>query len=194
MSQSPHQTPQRPSGRPVSIDPEVVARRALELFAARGYDAVSMGEIAVETGIARKSLYRYFESKPALVWGGLLDAVDVSGSMLQTAALEDSAILEGLMAASAAVVASLPDLEVTRGRLRLIANHPELMAHAPSMLESQRRRVHEYFLASGMEAERAHYLSIAHASVSFAAWLRWSRGDQPSPLPFLRGALEVLRF
>ena len=40
--------------------------QALELFAARGYDAVSVGEIAKAVGIKAPSLYNHFPSKQAI--------------------------------------------------------------------------------------------------------------------------------
>lgn len=40
--------------------------QALELFAARGYDAVSVGEIAEAAGIKAPSLYNHFPSKQAI--------------------------------------------------------------------------------------------------------------------------------
>ena len=40
--------------------------QALELFAARGYDAVSVGEIAKAAGIKAPSLYNHFPSKQAI--------------------------------------------------------------------------------------------------------------------------------
>ena len=40
--------------------------QALELFAARGYDAVSVGEIAEAVGIKAPSLYNHFPSKQAI--------------------------------------------------------------------------------------------------------------------------------
>lgn len=39
---------------------------ALELFAARGYDAVSVGEIAAAVGIKAPSLYNHYRSKQAI--------------------------------------------------------------------------------------------------------------------------------
>ena len=45
---------------------EKILDKALELFAARGYDAVSVGEIAVAVGIKAPSLYNYFPGKQAI--------------------------------------------------------------------------------------------------------------------------------
>lgn len=46
---------------------EAILRTALELIAERGYEAVSMREIARETGLPIASLYLYFPTKLAIV-------------------------------------------------------------------------------------------------------------------------------
>lgn len=43
-----------------------ILEKALELFSARGYDAVSVGEIAKAVGIKAPSLYNHFPSKQAI--------------------------------------------------------------------------------------------------------------------------------
>lgn len=43
-----------------------ILEKALELFSAQGYDAVSVGEIAKATGIKAPSLYNHFASKQAI--------------------------------------------------------------------------------------------------------------------------------
>ena len=40
--------------------------KALELFSARGYDCVSVGQIAAAVGIKAPSLYNHFPSKQAV--------------------------------------------------------------------------------------------------------------------------------
>ncbi len=66
-------------GRPAAIDAQDLARVAIGLFAERGYDAVSMADIAEAAGVGRRSLFRYFPSKADLVWGG----ADVVGAELE---------------------------------------------------------------------------------------------------------------
>lgn len=194
MPEHPDSPAPRTAGRPPTIDPEGVAASALLLFSDRGYEAISMEEIAASVGIGRKSLYRYFPSKAALVWGGLDEAADASRR-----ALEDLAgrgvtdVLQLLGAASAAAATSLPDLAVTRGRLRLIANHPELGAQAYSRLDGQRRDIAGYLCAAGMDEDDAYYLSIAYSATLFAGWISWARGESEEPLPYLMRAIRVLR-
>ena len=43
-----------------------ILRKALELFSARGYDAVSVGELAKAAGIKAPSLYNHFPGKQAI--------------------------------------------------------------------------------------------------------------------------------
>ena len=43
-----------------------IIEKALELFSTRGYDAVSVGEIAKSVGIKAPSLYNHFPSKQAI--------------------------------------------------------------------------------------------------------------------------------
>src|SRR6202453_1692570 len=59
---------------------------AIDLFAARGFDEVSVDDVAQAAGIARRTLFRYYASKNAIPWGDfdahlqhlrdLLDRVD----------------------------------------------------------------------------------------------------------------------
>lgn len=43
-----------------------IIEKALELFSERGYDAVSVGEIAAAVGIKAPSLYNHYKSKQAI--------------------------------------------------------------------------------------------------------------------------------
>jgi AcrR family transcriptional regulator len=140
----------RSTGRPVTIDPDAIAAIALRLFAERGYEQTSMEDIAREAGIGRKSLYRYFSSKADLIWGGMEPVIEASGRVLDEARelrAPGGDILAGLRTAAVAGVAVIPDLSVTRGRLRLIAEHPELASRSYGSLAPQREGVRLYLAA-----------------------------------------------
>lgn len=186
----------RSTGRPVTIDPDAVAAVALRLFAERGYEQTSMEDIAREAGIGRKSLYRYFSSKAELVWGGMEPVVEASGRVLgsaRVAGLADGGILARLRDAAVAGVAVLPDLAVTRGRLRLIAEHPELASRSYASLAPQRERTRAYLVSAGVPEDVAGYLCAALIGATFEAWMQWAAGTDPDPVPYLVAAVGVLR-
>lgn len=89
---------------------EAILAVALELIAARGYEAVSMREIAREAGLPIASLYLYFPTKLAIVqevWQRYTGSV---GERLQA----DLALLDGApdSAAAGALIERLIDLMV----------------------------------------------------------------------------------
>ena len=46
-----------------------IADVAIDLFSAHGFDAVSVDDVAEAAGIARRTLFRYYASKNAILWG-----------------------------------------------------------------------------------------------------------------------------
>ena len=73
-------------GRRRTTTPDHITDVAIELFTARGFAEVSVDDVAHAAGIARRTLFRYYASKNAILWGdfaahlahlqGLLDNVD----------------------------------------------------------------------------------------------------------------------
>lgn len=56
-------------GRRRSTTPDHISNVAIDLFSARGFDEVSVDDVAEASGIARRTLFRYYPSKNALPWG-----------------------------------------------------------------------------------------------------------------------------
>jgi mycofactocin system transcriptional regulator len=73
-------------GRRRTTTPDHITDVAIDLFTARGFAEVSVYDVAHAAGIARRTLFRYYASKNAILWGdfdahlahlqGLLDNVD----------------------------------------------------------------------------------------------------------------------
>lgn len=186
----------RSLGRPVSIDPDAVAAHALKIFAERGYEQTSMEDIARESGVGRKTLYRHFANKAELVWGGMAPVIETSTPLLSeppAPGMSGDEILVGLRDALLAGAKALPDLAITRARLRLISEHPELRSRSYEFLGAQRERTRSYLTARGVTETTARYLCAALIGASFEAWLQWAAGEEPTPDHHLQAALAVLR-
>ena len=95
-------SPERKSFRATQFEvrEEAILDATNRLLAQRGYDLMSMDEIAAEVGIAKGSLYKHFESKERL------------------AAAVMTRLLERTRAALAAMPATLPAIDRLRGLLR----------------------------------------------------------------------------
>lgn len=129
-------TSDRPTGRPRTIDPDAVSLVALRLFDEQGFDTVSMDDVAAAAGISRRSLFRLFPSKAALVWGGLDEfATRFTDALRARPADEPSSVA---LRAAYRVGASFPDetVEVTRHRLRVIRGNPSLQRGGDATITS----------------------------------------------------------
>lgn len=99
-----------------------VERAALELFAAKGIDGVSIGEIAAAAGVSQGALYQHYPGKGELAWSLF------STGYLRTAAELDELCAgnPGFTARIAAMVAhfcALYDRDPALFRFLLIAQH-----------------------------------------------------------------------
>lgn len=179
-------------GRPVEIDPGRLERVAIGLFEQRGYDAVSAAEIAEEAGVSRRSLFRYFPTKADLVWGGLSEATDLLSLVLskQSDPEDPRAAVRSALAVTADV---LPDLPLTRRRMRLIATHPELIGSSTGQLREQSVIILSYLLDHEVDDLEARVLGDALAMSAFNGYLYWAtHTDDARPRTSVERALEIL--
>lgn len=174
-----------PRYRAPAVVPAALAQVAVELFAARGYDAVSMSEIAIAAGVSRRALFNHFPSKAELVWvsfepfmhhlDAALEATDPGVPLLT--AVQD-ALLESFDSLGVG-------LESLRTRLQIVANHPELQVHGASQMAEIRARL-QRFVGSrvGAPPDQLELLAIAQALLSvateaFQQWASSSTDERP---------------
>jgi AcrR family transcriptional regulator len=183
----------RRRGRPTDVDPERVALLALRHFDEHGYEQTTMDDIAALAGIGRRTLFRYFPSKPALVWGGIEPVVERMHAVLDRAA-DDEPVREVLARAVTESLDLSPEAEeATRRRLRLMGTHPALVGFGLTMLGSNRELLLE-FLARRLTIDRAglraQVLADALSSANFSALIWWARNDDGRPAPIVVAAMD----
>ena len=180
-------------GRPIATDRAAVARTALALFEERGYDSVSMADIAEAAGVGRRSLFRHARSKADLVWDGAGPAADEMGRRLRCAPAGVPMLVAYREAFVGAMESAAVDLVATRSRLRLIVRHAELRAAAPQQLAEIAE------VLSGFVEDRRPELGgtvglqvVAEAlgAASFAALRWWATAPDERGEPSLREAVE----
>lgn len=188
-------TNDRPTGRPRTIDPDAVSLVALRLFDEQGFDAVSMDDVAAAAGASRRSLFRLFPNKAALVWGGLDEfAARFREALRSRPADEPSAVA---LRAAYRIGATFPDdaIEVTRHRLRVIRANPSLehvgAATVTALTDEILRFVAERDGATADDlavAVRAHTLAAAAS----AALTWWALHGDGRPEDVVERALALL--
>ena len=102
---------------------------ALELFTRRGFDAVTVDDLAAAGGVGRRTFFRYFPTKLDVVLGELDDLLAALVATLRTVPSADpvTACREAFLQVNAYADGDVP---VLRRRLRLIETVPEVSARA----------------------------------------------------------------
>jgi AcrR family transcriptional regulator len=150
-----------------------IAAAALELFAERGYDAVTVAEVAAAARVGERTLYRYFADKEDLLF-----AEDADWRAALQAAIDQqpagAAPFTVLRRASATVTRALEERrEEVRRRGEVIANAPALSAR-----ERAKHAAWEEVLAKGLRergaaADEARLLGRIAVACYDEALTRW---------------------
>lgn len=107
-----------------------IERAATELFAARGIDGVSIGEIAGRAGVSQGALYRHHPSKEDLAWALFSTAYLRTGAELDEIRVRQLGF-DGRIGAMAAHFCALYDRDPALFRFMLIAQHDLLPRICP---------------------------------------------------------------
>ncbi|PZE64464.1 TetR family transcriptional regulator [Curtobacterium sp. MCPF17_018] len=188
-------TNDRPTGRPRTIDPDAVSLVALRLFDEQGFDAVSMEDVAAAAGVSRRSLFRLFPNKAALVWGGLDEfAARFREALRSRPANEPSAVA---LRAAYRIGATFPDdaVEVTRHRLRVIRANPSLEHVGAATVTALTDEILRYVAErDGVTADDLAVAVRAHtlAAAASAALTWWALHGDGRPEDVVERALALL--
>ena len=175
--------PEATRGRPASTSRQDVARAALDLFARQGYDATTVDEIAAAVGISRRTFFRYYESKPDVVWGEFdAELVRLRDRLAEARASEPmmDVLRRSVIATNRFGAGELDELRI---RMVLISTVPTLVAHSAVRYEEWCDVV-ATFAASrlggapdDLAPQTVARASLGAAMAAFASWARDDRGD-----------------
>ena len=182
-------------GRRRSTTPAHITDVALELFTARGFTDVSVDDVAHAAGIARRTLFRYYASKNAILWGDfdahlghlqeLLDNVDpriATGEALRAALLAFN---------------TFDECETVRHRqrMRIILETAELQAYSMTMYAGW-REVMAGFVAARLGVKTSDPLPRTVAwtmlGVALSAYEQWLSDESVTLPDALGNAFDVV--
>lgn len=149
---------------------------AFALFAAHGFDATTVDEIAAAAGIGRRTFFRYFPSKNDIPWGSFEDELERMRVRLKACPPEVplmDAIRVALIDFNRVAPAQVP---LHRRRMELILRVPTLLAHSTLRFTAWREVVAEFVAErTGRRPDGLAPQAIAHAvlGVSVAAYEHW---------------------
>jgi mycofactocin system transcriptional regulator len=164
-------------GRPVATSHAQIEAAAFRLFAERGFEAVTMADIAAEVGVGRRTLFRYFESKNDIPWGQFDRTLDGFRAIL-AATPDDVPLAEAVQRAVLAFNEYPTDAyPCHRDRMRLILETPALQAHSVLRYAEWRSVISEYvaartgWLPTDTLPRTVGSVSLALAISAYEGWL-----------------------
>jgi mycofactocin system transcriptional regulator len=149
---------------------------AFTLFAARGFDATTVDEIASAAGIGRRTFFRYFPSKNDVPWGAFEDELERMRVRLK-ACPSEVPLMDAIRIALIDFNRVAPEqVPLHRRRMELILRVPTLLAHSTLRFTAWRAVVAEFVAErTGRRPDDLAPQAIAHAvlGVSVAAYEHW---------------------
>src|SRR5262249_59132159 len=134
----------RRRGRPPGTSRRALELIALRLFTARGFEETTVDRIAAEAGVSRRAFFRYFDSKPDVLWGAFDTEVATIRALLDEVP-DDLPVMEAVrqavLAANHYRAADVPEL---RARMALIGSVPALMASAAGPYDAWERGLSDF--------------------------------------------------
>jgi AcrR family transcriptional regulator len=165
------------------------------LFETQGFDGVTMDEIAVAAGVARRTLFRLFPTKADLLWHGLYEfrvAIEGAAASFGNERLTPREVVAQIFVP---VLGSLgaPELaSLARRKLTLLASAPALLNHP--MLQEIEAVLAKTLAPKALPRDVPPELAArALVAATFGSLLWWAEhGNRLSALDATLGALEAV--
>ncbi|WKG04746.1 mycofactocin system transcriptional regulator [Mycolicibacterium sp. HK-90] len=183
-------------GRRPSTTQDHITEVALGLFAARGFDEVSVDDVAKAAGIARRTLFRYYASKNAIPWGDFDAHLQHLRELLTTVSTEiplADALRDALLSFN---TYDAQEMTQHRQRMRVILGTAELQAYSMTMYAGWREVIATYVAhrigaqPGDLMPQTVGWLMLGVALSAYEHWL----GDESVSLTHsIAEAFEVAR-
>src|SRR4051794_5249251 len=167
----------------------------MRMFLDRGYDAVSVDDIAAAVGMSARTFFRYYATKDEILRSyqrGLNDAL-VEAFAAQPAGPSATAALRAAYATTSHVAAA--DRDRVRALGRLLASAPAVPAPTVGGVPLGHRNEAEVARRSRARRTdpRPAVVVAAVAAAAPVAWNRWvARDDARAPAVVVAGAIDLL--
>ncbi|HEV7205370.1 MAG TPA: mycofactocin system transcriptional regulator [Jatrophihabitans sp.] len=182
-------------GRPPGTSARALELIALELFTAQGFDETTIDQIASEAGVSKRTFFRYFDSKPSVLWAEFDLEVDnlrrILGDMPADLPVMEAVRL-AVLEANHYRAEDAPEL---RRRMTLIGSVPELGASAAVRYDAWERAVGDFVAKrSGQPEDSLYPLTVGRATLAAcrAAYERWAARADADLTVYLDAALRAL--
>lgn len=182
-------------GRRRSTTRDHISNVAIDLFAARGFDEVSVDDVAEAAGIARRTLFRYYPSKNALPWGDFDAHLDHMRDLL--VGLDPDVPIDEALRTALLAFNSFDDQETARHRqrMRVILETAALQAYSMTMYAGWRAVV-AAFVARRLDAKAEDLVPQTVAwmmlGVALSAYEYWLADESVSLATALGGAFDTV--
>ncbi|MBE1547862.1 mycofactocin system transcriptional regulator [Mycobacterium sp. OAS707] len=182
-------------GRRRSTTTDHISNVAIDLFAARGFDEVSVDDVAEAVGIARRTLFRYYPSKNALPWGDFDAHLDHMRDLLNE--LEPDVPVKEALRTALLAFNSFDDQETARHRqrMRVILETAALQAYSMTMYAGWRAVVAAFVAQRlGVKVEDIVPQTVAWTmlGVALSAYENWLADESVSLAQALGAAFDTV--
>ncbi len=183
-------------GRRRSTTWDHISSVAIDLFAAHGFDEVSVNDVAEAAGIARRTLFRYYPSKNALPWGDFNAHLDHMRDLLSD--LDPGVPVGDALRAALLAFNSFDEQETTRHRqrMRVILETAALQAYSMTMYAGWRAVVAAFVarrLGSKPEDLVPQTVAWTMLGVALSAYAHWLDDESVSLTQALGDAFDTVR-
>jgi len=182
-------------GRPPGTSRRELEVIALRLFTANGFEETTVDQIAAGAGVSRRAFFRYFDSKPDVLWGAFDTEVATIRALLDEVPDElpvMAAVRHAVLAANHYRAADVPEL---RARMALIGSVPALMASAAVHYDAWERAISDFVARrTGQPADSLYPLAVGRATLAAcrAGYDRWVTRADADLTVYLDAALRAL--